>query len=115
VSKKINFKDVKALAGVLPAILAPGPTAIANIASQALTGKSIAENISNAVQGKGIPPPNTTKNETNKKKKKNGAVGIAYDPAQLGPKNMRVGNYSKGGLVSYKNISHMHTKMCGHK
>jgi len=110
-AKKININDAQAFLGILPAVLAPGPTAIANVASKALTGKSIGQNIAGVAQGKPVPPPKTTKNKTQKKKKDNGAVGVAYDPSQLGQKNMRVGQYSHGGLVSHKSVSACETSM----
>lgn len=106
---KIDTKDVKALAGVLPYVLAPGPTALVNIASKALTGKTVAQNAAGAIRGQGIPAPNTTTSGTKKKKEKD-PVGMSYDPAQLGQKNMRVGRYSKGGVVSYKSIADMESK-----
>jgi hypothetical protein len=88
---KIDTKDVKALASVLPTVLNPGLGAMVKIATQAIK--------------KGGTTPTTTTDNTKKKKKD--PVGVSYDPAQLGPKNMRVGRLAKGGRVSYKSISDM--------
>ena len=96
---KIDMKDIKALASVLPTVLNPGVGAMVKIATQAIK--------------KGGTTPTTTTDNTKKKKKD--PVGVSYDPAQLGQKNMRVGQYASGGKVDYKDIGHMHTKVCGHK
>jgi hypothetical protein len=88
---KIDTKDVKALASVLPTVLNPGLGAMVKIATQAIK--------------KGGTTPTTTTDNTKKKKKD--PVGVSYDPAQLGPKNMRVGRLAKGGLISYKSITDM--------
>jgi len=88
-ASKINIKDVKALASVLPTVLNPGLGAMVRVATKAVK--------------KGGTQPTTTTN-TNKKKKDDDPVGVSYDPAQLGKKNMRVGRLSKGGMVSYKSI-----------
>lgn len=93
---KIDTKDVKALASVLPTILNPGLGAMVKIATQAIK--------------QGGTQPTTTTNQTKKKKKDDDPVGMYYEPAQLGPKNMRVGRYSKGGVVSYKSIADMESK-----
>jgi len=87
---KIDVKDVKALASVLPTVLNPGLGAMVNIATKAIK--------------KGGTQPTTTTNNNKKKKKDNDPVGVDYDPAQLGPKNMRVGRLAKGGLVSHKSV-----------
>jgi hypothetical protein len=88
---KIDMKDIKALASVLPTVLNPGVGAMVKIATQAIK------------KGGTTPTPTTD----NTKKKKKDPVGVSYDPAQLGPKNMRVGRLAKGGRVSYKSISDM--------
>ena len=88
---KIDTKDVKALASVLPTVLNPGLGAMVKIATQAIK--------------KGGTTPTTTTDNTKKKKKD--PVGVSYDPAQLGPKNMRVGRLAKGGRVSYKSVFDM--------
>ena len=93
-ASKISIKDVKALASVLPTVLNPGLGAMVKVATQ-------------AVKKGGTQPTTTTNTNNNKKKKDNDPVGVSYDPAQLGPKNMRVGRLNKGGLVSYKSISDM--------
>jgi hypothetical protein len=88
-ASKISIKDVKALASVLPTVLNPGLGAMVKVATQAAK--------------KGGTQPKTT-NTNNKKKKDDDPVGVGYDPAQLGKKNMRVGRLSRGGVVSHKSI-----------
>ena len=90
---KINTKDIKALASVLPAVLNPGLGAMVQIATKAIK--------------QGGTQPTTTTNQTKKKKKDDDPVGMYYEPAQLGPKNMRVGRFAKGGRVSYKSVFDM--------
>lgn len=93
-ASKISIKDVKALASVLPTVLNPGLGAMVKVATQ-------------AVKKGGTKPTTTTTTNNNKKKKDDDPVGVSYDPAQLGPKNMRVGRLNKGGLVSYKSVTDM--------
>jgi hypothetical protein len=94
-ASKISIKDVKALASVLPTVLNPGLGAMVKVATQAVK------------KGGTQPTTTTTNTNNNKKKKDDDPVGVSYDPAQLGPKNMRVGRLNKGGLVSYKSVTDM--------
>lgn len=89
---KINLKDVKELASILPTILNPGAGAMINIATKAVK------------QGGTTTTPTTETTDETDNKKDDDAVGVAYNPAQLGPKNMRVGQFSKGGMVSHKSV-----------
>ena len=72
------------------------------------TGKSLTDRITSSATTTSSTKAPTTKTTTttnnNKKKKDNGPVGVSYDPAQLGPKNMRVGRLAKGGLISRKSV-----------
>ena len=83
-----SITDLGTVVGTALTLANPGLGAMATIAGRAL-------------KKGGTQPKKTT--DTNKKKKKE-AVGVSYDPAQLGKKNMRVGRLSKGGMVSHKSV-----------
>ena len=72
------------------------------------TGKSLTDRITSSAtttsSTKAPTTKTTTTNTNNNKKKKKEAVGVSYDPAQLGKKNMRVGRLSRGGMVTHKSI-----------
>lgn len=89
---KINLKDVKELASLLPTLLNPGAGAMVKIATQAVT------------QGGTTTTSTTETTDETDNTKDDDAVGVAYNPAQLGPKNMRAGRLAKGGLVSHKSV-----------
>jgi hypothetical protein len=83
---------------------------LADVAVGVATGKSLTDRITSSVtkptSSTKAPTTKTTTttNTNNNKKKKKEAVGVSYDPAQLGKKDMRVGRLSRGGMVSHKSI-----------
>ena len=85
---------------------------VVDTAVELATGKSLTDRVissSTSPSSPKAPKTNTTTTNTNnnKKKKDNDPVGVSYDPAQLGPKNMRVGRLNKGGLVSHRSVFDM--------
>jgi len=116
-----SFKDIKDLAnnpitGVVTTAMRPTPAGIAytgaNLASQALTGKTIPQHLVGSIRG----PATGTGNVGRNRKGKTLQEGPSNPtPKQKSKKEMRVGQYSQGGLVTYKGISDLHTKVCGHK
>lgn len=113
-----SFKDIKDLAnnpiaGVVTTALKPTPAGIAytgaNIASKAFTGKTIPQHLAGTITG---PATGTGNVGRNKKGKTIQEGGSFRDPQQ---KDISRSAKSKGGLVNYKDIGHMHTKVCGHK
>ena len=116
-----SFKDIKDLAnnpiaGVVTTAMRPTPAGIAytgaNIASKAFTGKTIPQHLAGTIKG----PATGTGNVGRNKKGATIQEGPSNPtPKQKGKKEMRVGQYARGGKVDYKDIGHMHTKVCGHK
>lgn len=115
------FKNITALAnnplvGVATTALKPTPAGIAytgaNLISQATTGKTITQHLMDLPKG---PATGTGNVGRSRKGKTIREGGYHRDPEQKNQSKMRVGNYSTGGLVTYKGISDLHTKVCGHK
>ena len=100
-----NIMNLQSVAGAVYTAVKPTPLGVAltagNLISNATTGKTLTEHAIDAV--KPDKTKTTTTDETDDKKD-NDAVGVSYNPAQLGPKNMRAGRLAKGGLVSHKSV-----------
>lgn len=114
-----SFKDIATLAnnplvGVATTAIKPTPLGIAytgaNLISQAATGKTIPQHLAGSIQG----PATSTSTAVGRNKKGDVVAegGSFRDPQQ---KDISRSAKAKGGLVSYKDIGHMHTKVCGHK
>jgi hypothetical protein len=89
--------------------------ALANVASKEMTGKSLERHAMDYAR-KNIKAPTGTGNVGRNKKGATIQEGPSNPtPKQKGKKEMRVGQYARGGKVDYKDIGHMHTKVCGHK
>ena len=107
-----SFKDIKNLAnnplvGVVTTAMRPTPAGIAytgaNLASKAMTGKTIPEHLKDTVKG-----PAQSKSNKVGPNKKGKQVGMDYDAKQ---KNILKDRKAKGGLVTYKNISQLQEKI----
>lgn len=77
----------------------------ANMASKALTGKTIPEHLKSQIKG----PPQSKSNKVGPKKKGKTVASedVQYDAKQ---KNILRDNKAKGGLVSYKSVSDLESK-----
>lgn len=110
-----NFKTVQQLAanpyvkGVIGMATSSSPAgkayAGANMASKALTGKTIPEHLKSQIKG----PPQSKSNKVGPKKKGTTVASgdVQYDAKQ---KNILRDNKAKGGLVSYKSVSDLESK-----
>ena len=90
------------VAGVAATALRPNPVMLgADFISRATTGKSIQQNLIDSVQG----PATGTGNVGRNRKGKTLQEGPSNPtPKQKSKKEMRVGQYSHGGLVSHKSV-----------
>lgn len=116
-----TFKDVKdlmnnPLAGIVSTALKPTPLGIAytgaNLISQATTGKTLAENV--------VEAATTNKGDRKEYVGDYGSVKAYGTGTEQGRRSeaktqKRSVAMKNGGLVSYKDVNHLHTKVCGHK
>ena len=105
---KVNINNLATAIGVGRTLMKPTPAGIAytgaNLASQALTGKTIPQHVRNYVKTQ-IKPATGTGNVGPNKKGKTIQEGPSNPtPKQRSKKEMRVGQFSQGGLVSHKSI-----------
>ena len=116
-----TFKNVTALmnnplVGIVSTALRPTPLGVAytgaNLISQATTGKTLAQNV--------IAAATTNKGDRKEYVGDYGSVKAYGTGTEQGRRaearsQKRSVAMKNGGLVSYKGISDLHTKMCGHK
>ena len=112
-----NFKNVQQLAtnplvGVVTTALKPTPLGVAytvaNVATKAMTGKTIPQYLKGTIKGPATGSSN--KVGPNRKGDKTITGSIHRDPEQ---KNILKDRKAKGGLVAYKNVRDMDSKSYG--
>tara|TARA_R110002167_G_scaffold76209_2_gene212396 strand:+ start:1223 stop:1573 length:351 start_codon:yes stop_codon:yes gene_type:complete len=112
-----SFKGIKQLAtnplvGVVTTALKPTPLGaaytVANVATKAMTGKTIPQYLKGTIKGPATGSSN--KVGPNRKGDKTITGSIHRDPEQ---KNILKDRKAKGGLVTYKNVQDMDNKSYG--
>lgn len=100
--KNIMNHPLTKVAGVAATALRPNPVMLgANLVSKATTGKTVQQHFVDSIQG----PATGTGNVGRNRKGKTIQEGPSNPtPKQKSKKEMRVGQYSQGGLVSHKSI-----------
>jgi len=111
-----NINKLITVSGIAKTAMRPTPASIAytgaNLASQAFTGKTIPQHLAGLKTG----PATGTGNVGRNRKGKTIQEGPSNPtPKQKSKKEMRVGQFSKGGVVSHKSISACESSMRGKK